>query len=44
VKNKEEVGGYIYIYGLGRMEHAVKGGSYEVAPVYIPGVEKLLAG
>lgn len=42
VENKEEVGGYIY--GLGRMEHAVKGGSYEVAPVYIPGVEKLLAG
>jgi len=26
------------------MEHAVKGGSYEVAPMYIPGVEKLLAG
>jgi len=26
------------------MEHAVKGGSYEVVPMYIPGVEKLLAG
>jgi len=37
-------GGEVYIYGLGRLEHAVKGGSYEVAPIYIPGVEKLLTG
>ena len=26
------------------MEHAGLGGSYEVAPIYIPGVEKLLTG
>jgi len=38
------VGGYIYIHGLGRMEHAGQSGSYEVAPMYIPGVEKLLGG